>query len=59
MAGKTPKEIYPPDRSCALLSPRPSGSGYVCSALSELLCATRGSCKFVKHKEQLEKDRRG
>lgn len=33
---------------CAFLTPKPNGKGYVCAALTELLCRGGGKCKFRK-----------
>ncbi|MPM30859.1 hypothetical protein SDC9_77410 [bioreactor metagenome] len=37
-----------PAVDCIFLTPRLNGTGYVCAALTELLCHTRGTCKFQK-----------
>ncbi len=42
---------HQPNKGCAFLTPKPDGKGYICAALSELMCATRGKCKFVKPRE--------
>jgi len=46
------KKTWPPRTDCAFCTPKPSGKGYICAALTELLCQTRGACKFVKPREE-------
>ncbi len=44
------KKNYPPRADCAFLVPKPNGKGYSCAALTELMCATKGTCKFIKRR---------
>lgn len=46
------KRSYPPNLDCTLIAFRPCGTGYICGGLSELLCATRGVCKFYRRREE-------
>lgn len=48
------KKSYPPRLECDYLAPVPSGKGYICGALTELLCATRGTCKFFRPRKEKE-----
>jgi len=45
------KKTYPPCTDCLYLTPKPNAKGYICGALTELLCVTKGSCKFIKREE--------
>lgn len=48
---RSPKKTYPPRTDCAFLTPKPNAKGYICGALTELLCVTKGTCKFIKRRE--------
>lgn len=43
-----------PRHDCDFLAPVPSGRGYICGALTELMCVTRGTCKFFKLRTEKE-----
>ncbi len=45
------KKKFPPCTDCVFLTPRPTAKGYICAALTELMCVTRGKCKFKKVRE--------
>lgn len=48
------KKTYPPRNDCDFLAPVPCGKGYICGALTELMCTTRGKCKFFRPRTKKE-----
>jgi hypothetical protein len=49
---KAPQKTRQPNIQCAFLTRTPNGKEYICAALTELICAKKGGCKFFKPRRE-------